>query len=80
MKLDRKKLKEMLKEEGVESTEDLQVLMRGIMKEVIEALYDGEITDHLGYEKHEQGTGTENYRNGFSKKTVPVSYTHLCCK
>lgn len=70
MKLDRKKLKEMLKEEGVESTEDLQVLMRGIMKEVIEALYDGEITDHLGYEKHEQGTGTENYRNGFSKKTV----------
>ncbi len=70
MKLDRKKLREMLKEEGIESTEDLQVLMRGIMKEVIEALYDGEITDHLGYEKHKQGTGTDNYRNGFSKKTV----------
>lgn len=70
MKLDRKKLREMLKQEGVESTKDLQVLMRGIMKDVIEALYDGEITEHLGYEKHRQGAGKDNSRNGFSKKTV----------
>ncbi|NLS45434.1 MAG: IS256 family transposase [Firmicutes bacterium] len=60
----------MLKQEGVESTKDLQVLMRGIMKDVIEALYDGEITEHLGYEKHRQGAGKDNSRNGFSKKTV----------
>jgi len=70
LKLDRKKLREMLKQEGVESTKDLQVLMRGIMKDVIEALYDGEITEHLGYEKHRQGAGKDNSRNGFSKKTV----------
>lgn len=71
MKLDRKKLREMLKDERIESTQDLQVLMRGIMKDVIEALYDGEITDHLGYEKHAQKAGTgDNSRNGFSKKKV----------
>ena len=40
-------------------------------KEVIEAIYDGEITDHLGYKKYEQRPGdSENTRNGHSTKKV----------
>jgi len=69
--LDREELKEILKSEQIENTGDLQRLMRSIMKDVIEALYDGEITDHLGYDKHQQKAGKDdNSRNGYSKKTV----------
>jgi len=44
-------------------------------KEVIDALYEGEMTDHLGYEKHDRvDTGDKNARSGKGKKTVT---THL---
>ncbi len=71
MKLDREKIQELLRAEGVETTENLQRVMRDIMKDVLEALYDGEITDHLGYKKHEQKTDkSDNARNGYSKRSV----------
>ncbi len=56
MILDRGKLEEVLKSEQIENTKDLQRLMRSIMKDAIEA--DGEITDHLGYDKHQQKAGS----------------------
>ena len=69
---DKEKLNQLLKEKGVKSTEDLQELLRDMTKEVIDALYEGEMTDHLGYEKHERvvDTGEKNARNGKGKKTV----------
>jgi transposase-like protein len=46
-------------------------LLRDLTKEVIDALYEGELTEHLGYEKHEQGRSQDgNSRNGKGKKTV----------
>jgi transposase-like protein len=71
MIFDKEKLQELIKEKDVKTTTDLQDLLRGITKEVIEAIYDGEITDHLGYKKHEQKAGdAENTRNGHSTKKV----------
>jgi putative transposase len=68
---DREKLKEIIKDKQVESTEDFQELMRTMTKEVLEAIYDGEITDHLGYKKHEQNASKDgNTRNGFTTKEV----------
>jgi len=65
------KLKKLLDEREVKDQEGLQALLRDLTKEVIEALYDGELTDHLGYEKHQQGGSTNgNARNGRGKKTV----------
>ncbi|MGE4268439.1 MAG: hypothetical protein AB7F25_13480 [Deferribacterales bacterium] len=43
MVFDKKKLKEILAENEVKTTEDLQVFMREMMKEVIETLYEGEL-------------------------------------
>lgn len=54
MVFDKKKLKEILAENDVKTTEDLQVFMREMMKEVIETLYEGELEAHLGYKKNEQ--------------------------
>jgi hypothetical protein len=42
-----------------------------LTKSVIEAALGGELTDHLGYEPHDQaGRGSGNARNGTTTKTV----------
>ena len=71
MVFDKDKLNELLDTRQVKTQEDLQALLRDLTKEVIDALYEGELTEHLGYEKHQQGGSTDgNSRNGKGKKTV----------
>ena len=78
MALDRDELKKLLKEKGVESLDDFNAFMRQVSKEVVETLLDGELTDHLGYEKHDQKTkSTENVRNGYTPKTVKSKFGEI---
>jgi transposase-like protein len=57
-------------------TEGLQLtgqggLLQQLTKRVLESALEGEIADHLGYEKHEAaGRGSGNSRNGGRAKTV----------
>jgi transposase-like protein len=76
--LDRDELKKLLKEKGVKSLDDFNAFMREVSKEVVETLLDGELTDHLGYEKHDQKTKTtDNARNGFTPKTVKSRFGEI---
>jgi putative transposase len=78
MALDREELKKLLKEKGVKSLDDFNAFMREISKEVVETILEGELTDHLGYEKHDQkAKATENARNGFTAKTVKSKYGEI---
>ncbi|MEU2631376.1 transposase, partial [Kitasatospora sp. NPDC007106] len=44
-------------------------LLQQLTKRVLEAALEGEITDHLGYEKHHPaGAGSGNSRNGTRSK------------
>ncbi len=46
-------------------------LMNKLLKRVVEAMLDGELTSHLGYAPHDPvGHGTGNSRNGYSAKKV----------
>ncbi len=46
-------------------------LLAALTKRLLESALDGEITDHLGYEKHDEaGDGSGNSRNGRRAKTV----------
>jgi transposase-like protein len=46
-------------------------LLAQLTKLVLESALEGEITDHLGYDKHERGVSTDgNTRNGTRSKTV----------
>jgi putative transposase len=46
-------------------------LLQQLTKRLLESALDGEITDHLGYDKHDPaGRGTGNSRNGSRSKTV----------
>jgi len=75
MALDRDELKKLLKEKGVKSLDDFNTFMREISKEVVETLLEGELTDHLGFEKHDQkAKATDNSRNGYTPKTVKSKF------
>jgi putative transposase len=46
-------------------------LLQQLTKRVLESALEGEITDHLGYDKHDAaGRGSGNSRNGTRAKTV----------
>ncbi len=46
-------------------------LLAQLTKLVVESALEGELTDHLGYAKHERGGSTDgNSRNGTRSKTV----------
>src|SRR3954469_21035618 len=46
-------------------------LLQQLAKRVLESALDGEITDHLGYDKHDPaGKDSGNSRNGHRSKTV----------
>ena len=53
------------------SPEDVKTLLQQITKAVVERALQGELTAHLGYEKHEpEGIHSGNSRNGLTTKTV----------
>jgi len=78
MDLDREELKKLLKAKGVKSLDDFNAFMRVISKNVVETILDGELTDHLGYEKHDQtAKTTDNARNGFTPKTLKSKFGEI---
>lgn len=60
--------------EGVETADDLfgqEGLLKELSKRLIERMLEGELTAHLGYEKHAAaGRNSGNSRNGHRSKTV----------
>lgn len=71
MIFDREELKKLVKEKGIKTTKGLDVFLKEITGEIISALYEGEMRDHLGYDKYDyRSKDTDNSRNGYSAKTV----------
>ncbi|MDE1191953.1 MAG: IS256 family transposase [Arachidicoccus sp.] len=58
------------------SGEQLNEFLSSIQKRAIEQMLEGEVDDHLGYEKHRQGQ-SDNNRNGYGKKKVKTSYGEI---
>lgn len=56
---------------GIKTEQELGELTKTLRKAILEAALGGELTDHLGYEKHAvEGKSSGNSRNGKSKKTL----------
>src|ERR1700743_2819462 len=54
-------------------------LLKQLTKTVIETALNEEMTEHLGYEKHDPaGAGTGNIRNGTRPKTGPAGAVGSC--
>jgi putative transposase len=53
------------------TAEDVNVLLKQFTKAVLERALQGEMTEHLGYAKHDPaGNNSGNSRNGASQKTL----------
>lgn len=75
MIFNKKELKKLLKEQNVKDLGDFNALMSEVSKEVVETLLEGELTDHLGFEKYDHQAKTiDNSRNGFTPKSVNSKY------
>jgi putative transposase len=73
--LEKDELKKLLKEKKIKSLDDFNAFMRDISKEVLETLFDGEMSEFLGYEKYDhKSKETENSRNGNSQKQVKSKF------
>lgn len=57
----------------VKTEQDLNDLMRHLLKTTIETTLCAELSEHLGYEKHEPKPGG-NARNGYTPKTLKSQY------
>ena len=56
------------------SVEDVHNLLKDLFKRTLQEILESEISDHLGYEKHDVGgNNTGNSRNGYSSKTIKTS-------
>lgn len=58
----------------IKTVEDAHVFIRDLMGSTLQTALEAEMSDHLGYEKHDnEGDHTGNSRNGYSPKTVETS-------
>jgi len=76
--LNKEDLKKALKEKKIHNLDDFNDFMREISKEVLESLFDGEMTSFLGYEKCDhKSKETDNSRNGYPKKEVKSKFGEI---
>lgn len=74
MSEERKRLiQEFIKSNDFKSTVDIQEAIKDLFKDTIQEMLNAELIEHLGYEKNEYTDNNENYRNGYSQKTVHSS-------
>ena len=66
----RKLIQEFIKSNELKTAGDIQEAIKDLFKDTIQEMLNAELTEHLGYEKNEYMDNNENYRNGYSQKTV----------
>lgn len=78
MALDREQMKKLLEERGIKTPAELEEFLRDVAREAVEICLDGELTAHLGYEKHARtDDSAENARNGYGEKTVNTKWGEI---
>lgn len=65
-------VKKLAEENKIEGLKDIEGLFASMIKEMTQHLLEAEMTNHLGYDKHER-SDSENSRNGTSTKTLKTS-------
>ncbi len=56
---------------SIKSEADLTIFRKMLTKVTVEAAFNVELDEYLGYSRHEQ-SNKDNYRNGYSSKTIRI--------
>lgn len=60
---------------NLKTADDVMAFTRDLIAPALQTILEGEMTEHLGYEKHNvKGRGTGNSRNGHSSKIMRTSF------
>jgi len=71
----KKQLKEFVKNNGIKTGDDLANTMKDLYKDLIEVMLEGELDNHLGYDKHDYvNKETTNSRNGKYNRSIKSSF------
>ena len=71
----KKQLKEFVKNNGIKTGDDLTNTMKDLYKDLIEVMLEGELDNHLGYDKHDYvNKETTNSRNGKYNRSIKSSF------
>ncbi len=63
-------LKEYVKSQHFTSTAEIMTAMKEMFRDVVQTAMEVELDEELGPEQCQRAEVTENYRNGYSRKTV----------
>ena len=64
-------IRQFIAQNDIKSARDIEIALRDMMKETLQEMLENELTEQLGYDKYEYSDEEkDNYRNGYSKKTV----------
>ena len=75
MLINKEEIIRMFKEGNLNTQEALETTLSSIIKDVIETIYEGELTELLGYSRYDKSSkNTDNSRNGYSNKRVKSNY------
>ena len=66
-------IQSLIEEYDIETAEDIQEALKGLLGGTIKSMMESEMDEHLGYEPYERGE-KDNYRNGTKKKSVRSHY------
>jgi putative transposase len=57
------------------TVEDIQEVLKELFKDTLQEIFEAEMDEHLGYEKHNfKEINTGNSRNGYSEKTIQTRF------
>jgi putative transposase len=79
-------LREYVNSQKFSSTADIMEAMKDMFRDVLQQVMESELEEKLGYEKSkrlsnvDETTGSKNYRNGYSKKTVKTQIGEIPVK
>lgn len=64
-------IKQFIAQNEISSAKDIEEALKNMFKDTLQELLEAELDENLGYEKYEYSDEAKNnYRNGYSKKTV----------
>ena len=64
-------IKQFISQNNISTAHDIETSLRDMMKDTLQALLEAELTEQIGYDKYEYSDEQKNnYRNGYSNKTV----------
>ena len=78
MLINKEEIRKMFKEGNLNTQEALETTLSPIIKDVIETIYEGELTELLGYSRYDKSSkNTDNSRNGYSNKRIKSNYGEI---